>query len=98
MYIKKSGDMSQKYTLRSKQETVDPIFERAQAGYTAENRYFGSDYYVRQYGALELQAYAVKHPQPASTKGYIEAPPKGAENMKSTRYTTELKRYPTTYK
>ena len=62
MYIKKSGDMSQKYALRSKQQPVDPIFERAKAGYTAENRYFGSDYYVRQFGALELQAYAVKHP------------------------------------
>ena len=52
-YIKKSGDMSQKFSLRSKQMMNDPIFESVKKGYTTD-RYFGSDYYVRQYGALEL--------------------------------------------
>ena len=88
--------MSQKFALRSTQMIKDPIFDRAAQGYT-DDRYFGSDYYVRQYGALEIQAYAVKHPQPPSSKGYIERPPKGDENAKSKRY-AELKQYPTTYK
>ena len=95
-YMKKSGDMSQKFSLRSKQMEKEPIFEQARKGYTQE-RYYGSDYYVRQYGALEMEAYAIKHPVPISTKGYIEKPPKGAEFMKSKRL-TELKRYDTTYK
>ena len=40
----------------------DPIFDRAKQGYT-EDRFFGADYYVRQFGALEIQKYAIKHPQ-----------------------------------
>ena len=96
MYMKKSGDMSQKYALRSKQMAKDPIFDKAKQGYTTD-RYFGSDYYTRQYGALEVQAISIKHPQPACSKGLIERPPKGAEQIKSKRF-TELKNYPTTYK
>ena len=48
-YLKKSGDMSQRYALRSKQMANDPVFDKAKQGYTTD-RYFGSDYYVRQYG------------------------------------------------
>ena len=43
MYIKKSGDMSQKFALRSKQDLNDPVFERAKAGNM--DRYYGTDYY-----------------------------------------------------
>ena len=63
IYIKKSGDMSQKFALRSKQQMKDPIFERAKKGYTTNpDRYFGSDYYVRQFDELEKQRWAIKHP------------------------------------
>ena len=48
MYIKKSGDMSQKYALRSKMMAQDPIFKKAKEGYTVD-RYYGSDFYVKQY-------------------------------------------------
>ena len=41
--------MSQRFALRSKQMAKDPIFEKAKQGYTTD-RYFGSDYYVKQYG------------------------------------------------
>ena len=99
MYIKKSGDMSQRYALRSKQMDQDPIFKQAMQGYRAD-RYFGSDYYVRQYGALELQKYAIKDPQPSiASKGQIERPPKGAENATKPRPEAgPFKAYPTTYK
>jgi len=45
-YMKKSGDMSQKFSLRSKQMMKDPIFESMKKAYTTD-RYYGSDYYVR---------------------------------------------------
>ena len=61
------------------------------------DRYYGSDYYVQMYGALEMSAYAVKHPQVNTGKDPIERPPKGAEEMKKKRM-TGLKRYPTEYK
>ena len=96
MYIKKSGDMSQKFALRSKQMAQDPIFKKAREGYTVD-RYYGSDFYVKQYEQLEIQKWAIKHPNPPSSKGYIEPAPKGSELIKKAPV-AELKRYPTTYK
>ena len=61
------------------------------------DRYYGSDYYVQMYGALEMSAYAVKIPQKNTGKDPIERPPKGSEDMKAKRM-TGLKRYPTEYK
>ena len=56
MYIKKSGDMSQKFALRSKKDLKDPVFERARAGNM--DRYYGTDYYQNMYGALEMKSWA----------------------------------------
>ena len=85
MYIKKSGDMSQRFALRSKQDLSDPVFERARAGNV--DRYYGSDYYQRMYGALEMTSWACKYRpseaiQALNDKGKIDRPPKGAENIK----------------
>ena len=105
MYIKKSGDMSQRFALRSKQDLSDPVFDRVRAhGAGKMDRYYGSDYYANMYGALEMTSWACKYRpseaiQALNDKGKIEKPPKGAEKTKVKKIThAEYKPYPTEYK
>ena len=102
MYIKKSGDMSQKFALRSKQDLTDPVFERAKAGNI--DRYYGTDYYQNMYGALEMKSWACTYRpsdaiQALNDKKIIERPPKGAEIQQPKKIThAQYKPYPTEYK
>ena len=88
--------MSQRFALRTSKQVQDQVFDKVKKEGIVD-RYYGSDYYVQMYGALELSAYAVKHPNPNIGRDPIEKPPKGAEFMKDKKI-TGLRRYPTEYK
>ena len=104
MYSKKSGDMSQRFALRSKQDLTDAVFDRARAhGAGKMDRYYGSEYYAQMYGALEMTSWACKYRpaeaiQALNDKGKIDRPPKGAETMKGKDRHGAYKPYPTEYK
>ena len=103
-YIKKSGDMTQRFSLRCEEARNRPhsgLIGTLQHA-TTMDRYPGSDYYQRMYGGLEVEKYAIKHKSKGlGDKKYIKPAPKGDESPRKKKIIDQdgaLKRYPTEYK
>lgn len=104
-YVKKSGDMTQKFSLRSELARARP--QSGMIGSLQHNpgatmdRYAGADYYMRMYGPLEVEKYAIKHTSKGlGDKRYVQPAPKGDENPRKKKVIEHgvLKRYDTEYK
>ena len=95
--------MTQRFSLRCEEARNRPrsgLIGSLQAA-TAMDRYPGSDYYQRMYGALEVEKYAVKHVSKGlGDRRYVQPAPKGDENPRKRKVIEHgvLKRYDTEYK